>query len=186
MDRSIIMLLEGRQVIEVSKDAQILFQGSKPFSLIQLDEAGKGIRILGVSDEQGLKTIKTTDDFTLEVRTEAKALWSMDAVPINPPTEPYDPVPIEIAEEEPMTLHDQIRKMVGQMALERYGASEIETIEEALNFDVDGDGEIGLSGFEVLEDEELIPTPEPAEAVATEETAEEVPTEAPAEEKPAA
>ncbi len=34
-------------------------------------------------------------------------------------------------------------------------------IEEALNFDVDGDGEIGLSGFEVVEEEVLIPTPEP-------------------------
>ncbi len=165
MDRSIIMLQEGRQVIEVSKDAQILFQGSKPFSLIQLDDDGKAIRVLGVSDDNGLKTIKTTEDFTLEVRTEAKALWSLDAMPIHPPTEPFDPVPIEIAEEEPLTLHEQIRKMVGQMALERYGDSEIESIEEALNFDVDGDGEIGLSGFEVVEEEILIPTPDPVTAV---------------------
>jgi len=155
------MLQEGTQKIEVSKDAQILFQGSKPFSLIQLDDTGKAIRVLGVSDDNGIKTIKTTEDFTLEVRTETKALWSIDATPIHPATEPYDPIPIEIAEEEPMTLHDQIRKMVGQMALERYGASEIETIEEALNFDVDGDGEIGLSGFEVVEEEVLIPAPEP-------------------------
>ncbi len=158
------MLQIGTQKIEVSANAQILLQGTKHFSLVQLDEGGKPMRVLGVSDDAGILTIKTTDDFTMEVRTEPKALWSLDATPISPPTEPYDPIPIEIAEEEPMTLHQQIRQMVGQMALERYGHSEMETIEEALNFDVDGDGEIGLSGFEVMEDEELEPTPDPEPA----------------------
>ncbi len=155
------MLQIGTQKIEVSANAQILFEGSKPFSLIQLNADGDAIRVLGVSDDTGRRTIKTKEDFTLEVRTDKHSLWSIDAKPISPPTEPYDPIPIEIGEEEPLTLHDQIRKMVGQMALERYGADEIETIEEALNFDVDGDGEIGLSGFEVVEEEILIPTPEP-------------------------
>ncbi len=155
------MLQIGTQKIEVTGNAQILMQGTHDFALVQLDVDGKPIRVLGVSDDTGQLTIKTKDDFTMEIRTEKNALWSLDARPINPPTEPYDPIPIEIAEEEPMTLHEQIRNMVGQMAMERYGASEIETIEEALNFDVDGDGEIGLSGYEVLEDEVLIPTPEP-------------------------
>ncbi len=165
------MLQIGTQKIEIGKDAQIMFEASKPFSLIQLDVDGKAIRVLGVSDDTGKKTIVTREDFTLEVRTEPKSLWSIDARPINPPTEPYDPIPIEIGEEEPLTLHDQIRKMVGQMAVERYGESEMETIEEALNFDVDGDGEIGLSGFEVVEEETLIPTPEPESIEPAPETA---------------
>ncbi len=173
------MVQIGTQKIEISKDAQLWFQGSHAFALIELDKDGKPKRIIGKSDDNGKANFVSRADFTLEVRTEPKSLWTLDAFPVMSDKEPYDPIPVEIAEEEPLTLHEQIRTLVGQMAIERYGKSQVDTIEEALNFDVDGDGKIGLSGYEVVEEEQLELMPEAVVDVDPETTTEPVVPEAP-------
>jgi hypothetical protein len=67
-----------------------------------------------------------------------------------------DPVPVEAAITEAPTMMERMQALIRQEVLNRYGAGsdEVETMEEAMDFDIDGDGIIG-SQYEVMEEEYL-------------------------------
>lgn len=66
--------------------------------------------------------------------------------------DPVDPVPVEAAISEQPTMMDRMRAMIQQEVINRYGENQMETIEEAMDFDIDGDGHIG-SQYEMMDEE---------------------------------
>lgn len=90
---------------------------------------------------------------------------------------PADPIPVEVdvGTPEPGNILDRMRQLVKEEIMNRYGANsdEVETMEEFMNFDIDGDGEIGdNTQYTVMEDEFVAPTiAEPAPEPAPEEPA---------------
>jgi hypothetical protein len=84
-----------------------------------------------------------------------------------PDHHPADEVPVEVPLGEPPSILERMQQMVREEVINRYGrhSEEVETLEEAMDFDINEDGIIG-SPYEVDEDEfveEVItsPTAEP-------------------------
>jgi hypothetical protein len=86
---------------------------------------------------------------------------------------PADEVPVEVPLGEPPSILERMQQMVREEVINRYGrySEEVETLEEAMDFDINEDGVIG-SPYEVHEDEfveEIITSP-PAEPPAQPDT----------------
>lgn len=107
--------------------------------------------------------------------------WSVDVVEVR---QRPDPTPVEIPEDKqvPETLSDKMRRMVYEMAANMYGANQVETLEEAMDFDMDGDGFIGVREIP-MEEEFPIETPSAEAETPPEPVAEPVAEETPKPEK---
>lgn len=83
---------------------------------------------------------------------------------------PSDEVPVEVPLEQPPNVMQRMQDMVREMVFNKYGQEsvEMETMEEAMNFDLDEDGHIGAppSPYELPDEEvfneEVLATPPPA------------------------
>jgi hypothetical protein len=117
------------------------------------DQNGMPIDFIGKSP--GIINVKST-----------KGFWCIDYQETK--HHPADEVPVEVPLEEPPNIMQRMQDMVREMVFNKYGQDslEMETMEDAMNFDLDGDGHIG-SPYELADEEEFIeevisPTAEPA------------------------
>jgi hypothetical protein len=108
--------------------------------------------------------------------------WAIDYQETN--HHPADEVPVEVPLQQPPNIMQRMQDMVREMVFNKYGQEsvEMESMEEALNFDIDEDGHIG-SPYELADEEQFIeevitPTAEPT-ATETSPTPPEEPTPAP-------
>jgi hypothetical protein len=73
---------------------------------------------------------------------------------------PADDVPMEINMDEEPDIMTRMRNLITAEVMNKYGqdSNQVETLEEALDFDIDGDGEIGYTAAEIaaMPDEQLI------------------------------
>lgn len=147
------MLVTGTQTFEVPKDSQVDIEATGHFSLVEIDESGKPVHVVGNSEANKFRH-HCRKDCKMKVQAPKTTLLKVEARPIPPVTEPYDPVPVEALIEEPLSLQDSIKAFCAQLVSERYGrdSEEVDAFEEAFDFDIeDGDDDVLLSGHEVVD-----------------------------------
>lgn len=127
----------------------------------------------------GLRLKAKDKPIYLEVVIPKTKHWWYDIFTMEDAKEPYDPIPNELPDDArfPEPLDQKLARMVGVMAQQMFGrqSQEMETLEDMLDFDLDGDGEIGdgdfLSGYEIEEMEDVGPINPPVEEQPSENTA---------------
>jgi hypothetical protein len=141
----------GPLTLSVDGHTQLGFEAQAEFAVVQVDEkTGEVLRFLGASQDRQLNLV-VREDCAIKVEIEDYMVWSYWAHHVGPDIEIPDPVPVEIiAPEQPDSLEMSLKRLFGQMVMEKYGqdSEELETAEEAMNFDLDGDGLVG--GHEVF------------------------------------
>ncbi|MEM3753886.1 MAG: hypothetical protein QW518_08930 [Thermofilaceae archaeon] len=78
-------------------------------------------------------------------------------------TDPVDPVPHEamLSEPRPLTLQEQIARFLGEEFARRNADDQIETFEEADDFDIDDEDDLPLTKYELPDAEYEEPEPRP-------------------------
>lgn len=92
--------------------------------------------------------------------TSSLGFWAIDFQDDNETYTLADDVPVEVGIESPPDIMTRMRQMIAAEVMNKYGndSQEVETLEEALDFDIDGDGQIGYSAAEIaaMDDEQLL------------------------------
>jgi hypothetical protein len=103
---------------------------------------------------------KSPGTFQVVPKNKTTQFWSIFFQDENRTYEKSDPIPFEVNIDNPPSIMDRMRVMIQEEFMNKYGddSREIETLEEALDFDIDNDGEIGFTAGEIaaMTDEELI------------------------------
>jgi hypothetical protein len=154
-------LKTGPGVIEDVHETDILYFSSvMPCTLTISDPDGE---IVGQQIVQGNQRVRLNRDCDISVDIAQYQHWGYD---ICSSREISDPVPFEvITDRKPETLQEKMQRMVQQIAHTTMALNnaEVETLEEALDFDVDGEGEVALSGYGVIELVDEMPKEPPEE-----------------------
>lgn len=166
-------------VFQGNEKVSIIAEG--PIAVFSVGEDGVPEDIVGSSLDGRLR-FRTRGPFRGYVNIADGLHWSMDVTEMPDPFDKSDPVKVEIPDDAkiPETLEDKLKRFLMGMIVERYGKESVEheTMEDALDMDVDDDDAIPLSGYEVTEMTDVFPDiPEEAEAappVVEEEPAEKV------------
>jgi hypothetical protein len=151
----------GTKVLEAPKLSRVQIRAEGQVSLFTVDaETGEPVELVASAPDGHINFRTGEEDAQVLVKVPEGHHYSYD-VWYESPYDKADPIPVEVAEEQQETLEDKMYKFLGQMMLERYGSDsdEVDTFEEAMDFDIDGDGEIGssLTQYEEMEEEEPIP-----------------------------
>jgi hypothetical protein len=97
---------------------------------------------------------------TIHVEATDSEFWLMDYQDKKRTFTTADSTPVEVNIENPPDIMTRMKALIQAEIMNKYGADadEVETLEEALDFDIDGDGEIGFSAAEIaaMPDEELL------------------------------
>lgn len=138
-----------------------------------------------ITDQNGLRLDHAgKSPGIINITTGASVVWAMNYQETN--HHPSDPVPTEQPLESPPDIMSRMRAIVIEEISNKYGrdSEEMETMEEAMNFDLNDDGHIG-SPYEVTDEEDTFieeviaqpitppaeppaqPASEPADAVST-------------------
>lgn len=114
-------------------------------------------------------------DFVLddEIKESLKSLT--ESIHLNGKELP-NPIPYEVSPRlnRPLTLQEQIRRCLRVELSKKAQESEMETFDEANDFEVDETGDAPLSGYEVMTNEYPVPTPAAGEPAAADEGGEPV------------
>lgn len=167
------------QILDLKEFDILYISTAEELMLTFSDMEGEIVEAMKV---KGNQRIRINQDIHIKVDCEQFTHWGYD---IGTSREVVDPVPVELeSDRTPETMEEKLFRMVGEAAMNMYGkdSEEIETLEEALDFDINMDGDVGiLSGLEVIElaDEAPLPPQEASEAApsaASETNAPDVPT----------
>lgn len=154
------MLHTGPQDYVLPEHSQVDFLAEGYISVLGLDENGAVDRLLAHSVDGRLR-LRTETEVPVRISVDEGRHWSLDVRPRPAPTDLVDPTPVEIPEGQklPETLEAKLRRMIAGMVVERYGrdSDEVETLEEAMDFDVPDDADDPLSGYEVQDMDDLPP-----------------------------
>lgn len=166
------MLHTGPMDYILPEHSQIDFMAEGYISVLGLDNDDQVDRLLAHSQDGKLR-LRTETEVPVRISVGPASHWSMDIKPRPSPTEILDPTPVEIPEGEklPETLEAKLKRMLAGMVVERYGrtSEEVETFEEAMDFDVPDEPDDPLSGYEVQDMEDLPQVEEPEVKPAPEE-----------------
>jgi hypothetical protein len=131
-------------------------------NIILTDQDGMPIDLKGKSP--GIINVETTDIWNVKYQETHHHV--------------ADEVPFEVdVDQQPEDIMSRMRALITEEVMNRYGAGseEVETLEESMNFDIDGDGEIG-SPYEIpdvdttMEPEDLTEPPPSVQPVSEPET----------------
>lgn len=105
----------------------------------------------------------------LTIKASKGVVWSIDFQDETKTNEVIDSDPMETDVEEPLPILQRMQEMIKNEVIARYGANsvEVETLEDAMDFDIDDDGIIG-SPYEEQELEIIPPEQYEAELQAAE------------------
>jgi len=158
----------GSQSMEVFADQTYRIHANEMFTAefdghyIPVDLTSKTARFVAKTDGEILITIDKTAQFGVDIE-QIRIRDTLDSTPFE--------IPDHLQGE--LTIEQKIERAIAAHTREKYGADQFETLAESMDFDMDNDGDVELSGHEVYEmDDEIIPLP-PEEAL----TALETPTE---------
>jgi hypothetical protein len=124
--------------------AQIFIPNDKRYefnvdgNIVLTDQDGMPIPLKGKSP--GIINVETTDIWNVKYQETCHHI--------------ADDVPFEVNIEQPDDILTRMRAMITEEVMNRFGAGseEVETLEESMNFDIDGDGEIG-SPYEIPDED---------------------------------
>jgi hypothetical protein len=153
----------GPHTVVLEPEDKLIYQSEVPHVIGVLNEDGEEVTQL-LSNSHEPVEIRATGATQLEMRIPRSRHSWYDHFKHVDACEKVSSIPIEIPEEAqvPETLEEKMMRFAAAMVEERYGrdSDEMESLEEAMDFDLDGDGDIGLSGYEINEMIEEIPNPE--------------------------
>lgn len=100
----------------------------------------------------------TEDDVEVEVKVGSGVHWSLEHQS-RKWTEKLSQVPVEIPDNlrREETLQQKMERFIVGAMEERFGAGKVETMAESIDFDLDDDGELPLSKYEVVDMPEEFP-----------------------------
>lgn len=153
-------LYSGKKLIYIARNKRFSIHADKPVTIKSVNmETG----------EETIHTLKQTDIYAkstglLSIQASDTTFWTIEYQDEEVTKEQPDPVPKEAAIQAPLSTLERMRQLIHQEVVSRYGENQIETLEEAMDFDINGDGEIGLTPHEaiLMQEENIEPvTPEP-------------------------
>lgn len=160
-------------------------------SVFAVNEDGELTQLLA-STLNGRMIVRTKEKpVNVFVSVPGNEHWSLESIPLASPFEKVNDIPVEIPEDKkrPETLQDKLKRFIMEQVADQYGqgSREMETLEEAMDFDIDGEDNI-LSGYELqdMDDVQYVPdetpdsvpaeqTPEETQSAATDDTAQDSP-----------
>lgn len=158
------MLHTGPQDYVLPGFSQIDLLAEGYISVLGLNDDGQADRLLAHSGDGRIR-LRTETEVPVRISVDSGRHWSMEVKPRPSPREILDPTPVEIPEgaKIPETLEEKLKRMLAGMVVERYGkdSPEVETFEEAMDFDIPDESDDPLSGYEVQDMEDLPPPLEP-------------------------
>lgn len=147
----------GPKTFSLAKNSIYLFEVSDSATLNVINKETGDITATQINPGRKHR-VKVYEDTNCELTINDKAHWSHYCAE-NGLREKGDPIPIEVEEDTvPLTLEEKLLRSFGDKLLAQYGpdSREVETMEDALDFDIDGDGVIA-SPYEVTNLEPLEP-----------------------------
>lgn len=158
------MLHTGPQDYVLPEYSQVDLLAEGYISVLGLNDDGQADRLLAHSADGRIR-LRTETEVPVRISVDAGRHWSLEVKPRPSPKEILDPTPVEIPEgaKLPETLEEKLKRMLAGMVVERYGrdSDEVETFEEAMDFDIPDDPDDPMSGYEVQDMEDLPPPVEP-------------------------
>lgn len=149
-------LKTGEGAFEARQHSIVHLTTEYPSQVFWIDENGEEVYLLHTTPQKPQKIRVKDNDTIITVKPPVQdGHWGFDVFETRPA---LDPTPVEIPEdgEFPETLEDKMVRIVRHMIMERYGQGEaVETIEEAMDFDINDDGQIGP--YEVMPMQETEP-----------------------------
>lgn len=112
--------------------------------------------IIDVFDQNGMRIdLIGKSPGIINIKTGAKVTWCVNYQETN--HHPANEVPTEQPIEDKPDMLTRMRALIYEEVANKYGANseEVETLEEAMNFDLDNDGHIG-SPYEIPEDDTFV------------------------------
>lgn len=154
-------LKTGPQAFVFPERTQIVIRSEqKDFAVYTVNDDGEPDDFLSLSHNGKLR-FRTTGEIKGYVKVSEGVHWAIEVKNIASPYEDSDPIPVEVPEDAkaPETLEDKLKRMLAGMVAERYGhdSDEMETFEDAMDFDIDDDLPSPLSGYEVQDMQEDFP-----------------------------
>lgn len=141
-------LKKGSAKIFIPKGKMVDMECPEELVLGTCTPDGEYVRIRHV---QGRYSFKSPGFVVIDTVKE-EDIWYINYQTDDITFDPVDPIPVEAAISEAPTMMDRMRAMIQQEVINRYGENQMETLEEAMDFDIDGDGHIG-SQYEIMDDE---------------------------------
>jgi hypothetical protein len=160
-------LKKGSADIFIPKGKQVTLETADQLDLGTCTPEGEYVPIKTIMQER--TTFKSPGVICIKTLKE-EDIWFIDYQTDDITFDPSDPVPVEAAISEAPTMLDRMRAMIYQELAHQGQLNEVESLEEAMDFDIDGDGFVG-SQYEIMEEEFLdIPDQGGSDTSATSET----------------
>ena len=163
----------GDYEVELFPNQKVSFESVDDFAIYGKDKDGEFTKLLVLSSDK--KAILKTEHWEPDedgqissyvvkvvnaVDEAALGTYSLEQSPS--PYEDADPIPVEIPEEmkRPETLEEKMQRFLVAAVIERYGqnSNEFETFEESMDLDLEDEDAHLLSGYEVPEMREEVPS----------------------------
>lgn len=155
----------GPATVDLEAHSIVFITADQPTKVFLVNDQGEE-NLLFTTTKKRFRFRVQDKPITLTIDAEPLQHWDIDVIPAR---EKGDPIPVEIPEEMmiPETLEEKMRRMISSMAAHMYGANnpDVETLEEAMDLDLNDDGEI-FSGYEVTTLADETPPAEPPPAAA--------------------
>jgi hypothetical protein len=131
-------------------------------TLKSVDQETGEEKILGLANNG---QIKKRSSGAMTIQAAKNVFWFPEFQDDDVTYDPADDMPLETNVAPPMTTMEKMKAMIREQLLNEFGNSnqEYETLEEALDLDIDGDGDIGLTQYnpQPMVEEEPAPPEEP-------------------------
>lgn len=159
MDVNINRLMQYEQLtFDLPKCLHMLIESTEPAAVYEVNSDGEIVAVLGTAMPNRPFRINNHKERKIYVQTADGQPWMPTFTEIPDAMEINNDPPVAAAVELPEpTLQERLRKMVIAQMAHLYGetSDEVDTIEDAMDFDMPGASE-PLSGFEDMVEEDLI------------------------------
>lgn len=157
----------GRQTINLPAYCRATIIAETEFSAFVGE--GDDTQLVAVSSDKKMVLRTKEEDMDVHINVPEGVHWS-PSLEVTNPFDKSDPKPFEVPEElkKPETLEEKLQRFAAGMVAEMYGrdSAEMETFEEAMDFDIDDEIDMPLSNYEIPEatQDEYIPEGDNSEA----------------------
>lgn len=148
------MIHTGSQYVAIDAPCAVSFRADGPFTLYAGDEETKQVLLGPRNSTDRVWRGVLPDSAGVHVRCTDSCMWHMEAVAIPPTFEVPDPTPMEVPLElRGMSFTDEIKQFVRQELQMQKEMHEMESFEEANDFEMDDEDDDGtiMSGYQYEE-----------------------------------
>lgn len=130
------MLKSGNQTVGFARNTVHRYRSTSPINIVLLNEKEEAVKLLAsnVTDQE----LRFREDGLLQVQTDDKTLWQLDAVVHNFEETP-DPKPHVVILHKEKTMQEELQEFIQQAVANEYGSQskQMESFEDFMDFDDD-------------------------------------------------